>query len=264
MTILSTIMRVESGGGHNILQGNIGDVNNARAAAGGGSYQLAQGYFQITGPTWADFGGNATGFSNPLAAPYSSQLQIAQNIPVSRWGGATQAALASAGYFPQRGETLGQMLTRYGEDPGATVAADGSTTGSGAGSTIAGGPNDTSSGVNAGSGSGTQVASNDPSSGLSNVPSDTTPTNIIGIDKPLTSAVGDWIKNIESSMGSAFSGAMTSALKSVGVDFGAMQNWFVRAGVILLGIVIIVAGLLGLFWEQGGKEIVQQYTPKFA
>ena len=52
MTILSTIMGVESSGGHNVTQGNIGDINNRTG-------DLAQGYFQITGGTWAQFGGLA-------------------------------------------------------------------------------------------------------------------------------------------------------------------------------------------------------------
>lgn len=116
-------MGVESSGGHNIAQGPIGDVNNRNAAATGDPTQLAQGYFQITGPTSMQFGGGTT---NVLGMTYSQQVDLAQNIPVSRWGGATQSALQANGYFPRPGETLGQMMTRYGEDPSATTAADGS------------------------------------------------------------------------------------------------------------------------------------------
>ena len=120
MTIASTVMGVETSGGHNILQGNIGDVNNRTG-------NLAQGYFQITTPTWTQFGGAATGYPNALSAPYSSQFDIAQNIPVARWGPNTQTALRAAGYQPLPGETMGQMMNRYGESPADTVAADGST-----------------------------------------------------------------------------------------------------------------------------------------
>jgi len=120
VSILSTIFGVESGGGQNITQGNIGDINNLTG-------DLAQGYFQITGGTWAQFGGSGTGYSSAIQAPYSTQVNVAENIPVSRWGPATQSALQAAGYTPQPGETLGQMLTRYGENPADTVAADGST-----------------------------------------------------------------------------------------------------------------------------------------
>jgi hypothetical protein len=114
-SILSTIMRIESGG-RNIPQ-NIDDINMRRGTP-------AQGYFQIITPTWSEFGGDKTGSKSALDAPYATQLQVAQNIPVARWGPNTQAALRAAGYEPKPGETLGQMLTRYGEDPTATKPED--------------------------------------------------------------------------------------------------------------------------------------------
>src|SRR5271166_4634826 len=116
MTILSTIMGVETSGGHNITQGNIGDINNQTG-------NLAQGYFQIITPTWNQYGGSAFA-PNALSASYSDQLTVAQNIPVNQWGPSTQSALQAAGYSPQPGETLGSMLSRYGESPAATTPAD--------------------------------------------------------------------------------------------------------------------------------------------
>ena len=115
-SILSTIMRIESGG-RNVTQGEIGDINNRTG-------DLAKGFYQITGGTWRDFGGDKTGSKSAIDAPYAAQLQVAQNIPVARWGPNTQAALRQAGYEPKPGETLGQMLTRYGEDPNATKPED--------------------------------------------------------------------------------------------------------------------------------------------
>ena len=109
MSVIDTILRIESGG-RNVTQGNIGDINNARGTP-------AQGYFQITDPTWAQFGGLSTGYSSALQAPYETQLQVAQNIPIGRWGPATQSALQSAGYSYSPNETLGQVLNRYGETP---------------------------------------------------------------------------------------------------------------------------------------------------
>jgi len=114
-SILATIMRIESGG-RNIPQA-IDDINMRRGTP-------AQGYFQIINPTWSEFGGDKTGSRSAIDAPYPVQLQVAQNIPVARWGPNTQAALRAAGYEPQPGETLGQMLTRYGEDPTATKPED--------------------------------------------------------------------------------------------------------------------------------------------
>lgn len=120
-SILSTILRVESGG-RNVPQ-SLGtrDINNNYGQGGG---DPAQGYYQITGGTWRDFGGDKTGHKSAIDAPYATQLQIAQNIPVARWGPTTQQALRSAGYEPKPGETLGQMLARYNEDPTATRPED--------------------------------------------------------------------------------------------------------------------------------------------
>jgi hypothetical protein len=114
-SILSTIMRVESGG-RNVPQ-QIDDINMRRG-------DPAQGYFQIIGDTWREHGGGATGHKSAIDAPYPVQLQIAQNIPVARWGPATQQALKAAGYEPKPGETLGLMLARYNEDPTATRPED--------------------------------------------------------------------------------------------------------------------------------------------
>jgi hypothetical protein len=114
-SILSTIMRIESGG-KNIPQ-QIDDINMRNG-------DPAQGFYQITGGTWRDFGGDKTGHKSALDAPYGTQLQVAQNIPVERWGPATQEALKRAGYEAQPGETLGQMLARYNEDPTATRPED--------------------------------------------------------------------------------------------------------------------------------------------
>jgi len=113
-SILSTIMRIESGG-RNIPQA-IDDINMRRG-------DPAQGYFQIIGDTWREHGGGKIAKS-AIDAPYAAQLQVAQNIPVQRWGPNTQAALRAAGYEPKPGETLGQMLARYGEDPAATKPED--------------------------------------------------------------------------------------------------------------------------------------------
>lgn len=292
MTILSTIMGVETSGGHNITQGNIGDINNRTG-------DLAQGYFQITGGTWAQFGGTATGFNSALNAPYSTQVQIAQNIPVARWGPATQSALQAAGYQPQPGETLGQMMSRYGEDPSATTAADGSTfTGSG---TIANGtpssgfggngdsvssagtfdpysgdytssypdPNtafNTSGTGSTSTGSSSGSGATHSSGGSATTGSTTSPSGDVGQGTPITqglqqgtiSAIGSWISGIESAFGSGLKSALTAGENAVGTYFAGLANWFARGFLIILGIVILAIGLIALLWDHGGKETVVQ------
>lgn len=120
MGIISTILGVESGG-RNVTQSlGTADINNNFGAGGG---DPAQGAFQITNGTWAQFGGLATGYTSANQAPYAVQLAIAQNIPIARWGPDTQAALASQGYTFTKGETLGQALNNNGEVASTTAPA---------------------------------------------------------------------------------------------------------------------------------------------
>lgn len=150
MSILSSILGVESGG-RNITQGNIGDINNQTG-------DLAQGFFQITGGTWSQFGGLNTGFGSAISAPYQTQLQVAENIPVARWGPATQSALASAGYTYAGNETLGQLMAAYGESSTGNPTSDltGAVGGTSGGISMSVGPADNSG-----------IASTDGSSGNS-------------------------------------------------------------------------------------------------
>ena len=99
-SILSTIMRIESGG-RNVTQGEIGDINNRTG-------DLAKGFYQITGGTWRDFGGEKVGFKSAIDAPYGAQLQVAQNIPVARWGPNTQTALRQAATSPSPAKPWGR------------------------------------------------------------------------------------------------------------------------------------------------------------
>lgn len=253
MTILSTIMGVESGGGHNLTQGNIGDVNNRTG-------DLAQGYFQITGGTWAQFGGLSTGYLSAKDAPYATQLQIAQNIPVSRWGPDTQSALQAAGYSPTRGQTLGQLMAANGENGTETVAADGSSL-SGSGTTIAHGPADTSSGANPGTtdplgSSVTQNPSGTSSTSASGTGSGAQGTPIqTALQPEETSFITSTVNSIESAMGGGLTKTITAAETAVGNYLGGLQNWFIRAAVILLGVVLIAIALVVLMWDHGGKQV---------
>jgi hypothetical protein len=257
MTILSTIMGVESGGGRNIVQGNIGDVNNRTG-------DLAKGYFQITNATWAQFGGLSTGYTQANAAPYATQLQIAQNIPVARWGPDTQSALSSAGYSPTRGQTLGQLMSVNNESPSATTAADGSTV-SGSGTTIANGPTDSSG---TGDNSGVTADSNPLGASVTQNPSGTSSTTTSdtgtgvqetqGLQQGTIAAITSWISGIESATGGAFSGAVKAAETAIGTYFSSIQNWFVRAFLIIVGIVIVGVALIALLWDHGGQKVAGQ------
>jgi hypothetical protein len=248
MTILSTIMGVESGGGRNIVQGAIGDINNRTG-------DLAKGYFQITNGTWAQFGGLSTGYTQANQAPYATQLQIAQNIPVSRWGPDTQNALNAAGYSPSRGQTLGQLMSANGETGSETVAADGSTL-SGSGSTIATGPPDTSSGANPGS-TGYSITQNPSGTSSTSTAPPSQGTQIQTALQPEESSfITSTVTGIENAFGGGLTKAITAAETGVANYLGGLQNWFTRAGLILLGVVLIAIALVVLMWDHGGKETV--------
>lgn len=256
MTILSAILGVETGGGHNITQGlGTRDINNNYGRGGG---DPAQGYFQITNATWAQFGGGGTGYSSAIAAPPATQLQIAQNIPVSRWGPASQSALLAAGYTPQPGETLGQMMTRYGETPGQTVAADGSTF-TGSGSTIASGPVDNSQGsLPASDPTGTSVTQNPAGTGTTTAPAAQGAPVQQALQPEAVSQISSWILSIESAFGGGLKSVITAAETSAATWLGSTQNWFIRAGLIFLGVLVIIAALVILMWDHGGQQVAQQ------
>jgi Cell Wall Hydrolase len=133
----------------------------------------------------------------------------------------------------------------------------------GAGSTIAHGPTDTSSGVNAGSGSVAGNGAGSPDQTGQQQQAEGAPVKV-GLQPEAVGAIQGWVNSFETSVGTAFADALKHALAAVGIDFGAMQNWFLRAALIALGIVIIVAALLGIFWEQGGEQVVRKYGPAFA
>ena len=117
-SLLGALIRNESGG-RNITQGEIGDINNRTG-------DLAKGYFQITGSTWHDFGGDRY-TSDPLKATWQQQFDIARRIPLSRWGPGTIAAMRATGRPINTKMSLGENLAMNGvgsgDPPPATTAA---------------------------------------------------------------------------------------------------------------------------------------------
>jgi hypothetical protein len=118
--VLGTLINAESGG-HNIVSGTDGDSRGLKASQGGNANEISQGYFQIQnhpGGTWDTFarkaGVDLTKYPTPRSAPYDVQWQVAQTIPVDQWGGRTKNILRAQGYNFSPGETLGQLVARYG------------------------------------------------------------------------------------------------------------------------------------------------------
>ncbi len=248
MSIYSIIIGNESGG-RNIPQGNIGDINNLRGTP-------AQGYLQITDPTWNDFGGAATGYSSAIQAPFAVQAQVAGNIPVARWGPTTQAALAAAGYTPMPGETLGQMTSRYGETIPTSAPGGGSLPGAaGAVITAAGGspatPGTSSATTPATSGGNSPATAGGGSTpfntgtGAPVVITDIASAGTIGAGKVqsgLVTAGGDVVKT-----GAQLGATATSLTQST---FNAVSDFFIRGGLGLLALILIGLAL----WQFGRQQ----------
>lgn len=79
-----------------------------------------------------------------------------------------------------------------------------------------------------------------------------------GLQQGTIAAIQGWITNIENSFGSGLKSALTAGENAVGTYFAGLQNWFSRAFLIILGIVIVAVALIALMWDHGGKETVVQ------
>jgi len=203
------------------------------------------GVFQINNAAWPQFGGQAVaGQSLDQQAAAAAQIYNSQGL--TAWSTYTSGKYQA---FPS------------GASPSATLAS---------------GPTDASSGLNAGS---TSVAGGSLGASLTAAATDaaTTAANAaliaaglppiagavtgggdtvnVGLSPQGASTIGGWISGIEKATGDAFNSAIDHALATAGINLSALQNWFVRAGVILLGIVVIGLGLVGLMWDHGGKEV---------
>ena len=127
----------------------------------------------------------------------------------------------------------------------------------GAGSAIAGGPPDTASGANPGT---TDPLGSSVTQNPSGTSSTTTPAQGTQIQTALqpeeTSFITSTVTGIENAFGGAFKSALTAAETSAATWLGSVQNWFTRAGLIALGIVLIAIALVVIMWDHGGKETV--------
>lgn len=135
----------------------------------------------------------------------------------------------------------------------------------GAGSTIANGPADNASGSTPASGStdplGSSVTVANAPAATSTSTSGNTGTGTPetqGLQQGTISAIQGWITSIENATGGAFSGAVKAAETAVGTYFGSLQNWFTRAFLIIIGIVILAVALIAILWDHGGKETAAQ------
>jgi hypothetical protein len=108
-SFISALVKAESNG-QNIYSKTDPDV--------AGPNSRSQGYAQINTPTWQEFapraGVDLKQYPNAMSAPYDVQIEVAKQIPISRFGPRTKDILhAQFGQFDDR-ETVGQVDARFG------------------------------------------------------------------------------------------------------------------------------------------------------
>lgn len=240
--------------------------------------------------------GNFPGGSDPVAivnapqqfvgfaaTPNASATQLAaaiQNGTLSNYGTTGNAVNFQSGTtaanngFTNGGANIGgnYFSDRFGAPTSNFVAP---VYGSGSGSTLASGPTDTSgtgdnSGVTADSNPlGSSVTMNPTGTGTTTAQPSTTALSgdvaqpgsaplAQGLQTGTLNAIQGWITNIESATGGAFSGAVKAAETAVGTYFAGIQNWFIRAALILLGVILVAIALVALMWEHGGEKVANQ------
>jgi hypothetical protein len=69
-----------------------------------------------------------------------------------------------------------------------------------------------------------------------------------------SSFITSTVQGVEKAMGAGLAATLKAAENGLGTYFAGISNWFVRAGLIILAIVLIAIGLIVLMWDHGGKE----------
>lgn len=86
----------------------------------------AEGFYQITGPTWQDFapraGVDLKQYPSALSAPYEVQSKVADAIPMGRWGPRTQKILAAKYGQLDPNQPMGAFAQKFGAAPGSPGA----------------------------------------------------------------------------------------------------------------------------------------------
>ena len=97
-----------------------GDLINAESSGRNitNPQEGAEGYYQITGPTWQDFapraGVDLKQYPSALTAPYEIQSKVADIIPTGRWGPRTQQILRAKYGQLDPNTPMGQYAQRFG------------------------------------------------------------------------------------------------------------------------------------------------------
>jgi hypothetical protein len=246
MSVFDTIINAESGG------------RNIQSTAGTTSSGTAEGYYQITPGTWHDFAPSAgislAQYPTPMSAPIETQTQVASMIPLSRWAPSTVAAVQAQYGTVNTGQTLGQINLNTGGGSLASYTGVSPVTGPDGIPTINVTPSGTygqpatSDGGGSGSGGTTTGATGLDVGWLP--PSQTGGPMTLGLATGVVSSISGWISGIETSVGNAFTGAVSGVLGTAG-------NYLMRFFLILIGLVVLAIGLWALIPESTKQNMAR-------
>lgn len=225
------------------------------------------GQFAVAATIWnRSHSGGFPGGSDPNAIVNAPQQYVGYSATPSANATALAAAIQN-GTLPSYG-TVGNAVNFQS---GSTAAANGLTAGSniggnwfsdrfgapssnfvapalGTGQLAIGDPNNSSSGIAAGSGAGSVGGAIDPATGMPATLTDAAGNSsgsgagtgapiTIGLQKSLVGDIEGWITQVAK-------GVWSGVWDSVSSTFLNIQNWFVRAFVIIIGLVILAIGLI--------------------
>jgi hypothetical protein len=215
---LATALKTFESGGRNIP--------NTDATTSSGQ---AQGYYQITTGTWRDFapkaGVSLVDYPTPLDAPADVQAKVAGTIPLARWAPETLAKLRSMGFILVPNASLASNIA-WNQGVIGDAGPDGSA-GLTAGATAVA----NAAISDAGSLAGAELMSSTAGAGLDTLTGGITGGLTGGTQNVKLSLAGSLMKSIDDYISNWF---------------GSVQNWFVRAALITLGIVLIAVALVHL------------------
>ena len=206
------------------------------------------------------------GFSanpSPTATTFANAIQ---NGTLSNYGSLGNAVnFQSVGHATMGGNSVNIGGNVFSDNLGPASSNFQAPQYGGAG-TLANGAPDTSSGLAAGSGAGVTANSDPLGSSVTQNPSGTSSTSQpaqgtqiqTALQPEETSFITSTVNGIENAFGGMTSTILKSAQTAVGTLFGGLENWFVRFGLIALGILIIVVALIVLLWDHGGEKVATQ------
>jgi Cell Wall Hydrolase len=201
------------------------------------------------------------GFSATPSATAQTFANAIQNGTLSNYGSLGNAVnFQSVGHATMGGNSVNIGGNVFSDNLGPASSNFVAPAYGGAGTTIAGGPADGGAGANVvGPNSdplGSSVTQN-PSGTSTTTPAQGTPIQT-ALQPEETSFITSTVTGIENAFGGMTSTILKSAQTAVGTLFGGLENWFVRFGLIVLGILIIVVALIVLLWDHGGEKVATQ------